>query len=138
MSDAAQNEIRAIGNLLLKTAEIAEQASITGIFEDGARRGVQQYNASVTRLETLGVVPAGFFLPLPDTAGLGEAGIACAQLAAYIGATPIESKANSQGPKYAVLNAPQGGLSPEEKQELQDIREILRQLTSKKDERAGS
>jgi hypothetical protein len=134
MSDVPQNEIKSIGNLLARTAEIAEQASITGIFEDGARRCVQQYNASVVHLESLSAIPKGFFLPLPDTAGFGEAGVACAQLAAYLGVASIESKGGSNGPKYTVMNAPQGGLSREEQQELKDIREILRTLTSKKDE----
>lgn len=138
MSDAAQNEIKAIGNLLTRTAEIAEQATLTGVFEDGARRCVQQYNASVARLETLEAIPQGFFLPLVDTAGFGEAGIACAQLAAYIGVTSAESNATG-GVRYAVLNAPQGGLSKEEQQELKDIREILRKLTAKTEENdAGS
>lgn len=138
MSDTTQNEIKGIGNLLARTAELAEQATITGIFEDGARRCVQQYNASVAHLEALGAVPPGFFMPLSDTAGFGEAGIACAQLAAYIGAAPAESRsqASAGGPKYTVLNAPQGGLSSEERQELQDIREILRTLTDR-DKKAG-
>lgn len=138
MCDVLQNEIKSIGNLLAKTAEIAEQAGITGAFEDGARRCVQQYNASVAHLEALAAIPKGFFQPLPDTAGFGEAGIACAQLAAYIGAVSTESEAVYHGPKYNILNAPQGGLSREEQQELQDMREILRKLTNKKDEGSNS
>ena len=138
MSDVAQNEIKSIGNLLARTAEIAEHAGITGTFEDGARRCVQQYNASVAHLETLAAIPKGFFQPLPDTAGFGETGIACVQLAAYIGADSAESGAGTHGSNYNIAHTHQSGLSKEEKQELQDIREILRHLTNKKDEGSNS
>src|SRR5882724_3472379 len=134
MSDVAQNEIKSIGNLLARTAEIAEHAGITGTFEDGACRCVQQYNASVAHLEALAAVPKGFFQPLPDSAGFGEAGIACAQLAAYIGAVSAENGAGNHGSNYNIAHTHQAGLSKEEQQELQDIREILRKLTNKNDE----
>jgi len=138
MSDEQQNELMRIGNLLARTAEIAEQAGITGTYEDGARRCVQQFNASVARLETLGAVPAGFFPLLPDTAGFGEAGIPCAQLAAYIGASSPETGAVYHGPKYNVHHhthqAANEGLSREEQQELQELREMLGHRSQKKDD----
>ncbi|MCW3094429.1 MAG: hypothetical protein JWL77_47 [Chthonomonadaceae bacterium] len=137
MSDTQQNEIKNIGNLLATTAEIAEQAGITGMYEDGARRCVQQYNASVKRLEELTAIPPGFFSPVPAEAGFGEVGIACAQLAAYLGAKSPESGAVYHGSKYHVLHNHNEGLSQEEQQELREIREMLRHLSNKKDERSN-
>ena len=138
MSDEQQNELMRIGNMLARTAEIAEQAGITGTYEGGARCCVQQYNASVARLEILGVVPTGFFLPLPDTAGFGEAGVASAQLAAYIGVGSPESGVVYHGPKYNVHHhthqVADEGLSKEEQQELQELREILGHVPKKKDD----
>jgi hypothetical protein len=131
MSEAQQNEIKNIGNLMARTAEIAEQAGITGIYEGGARRCVQQYNASVARLETLAAIPTTFFSPLPDTAGFGEVGVACAQLAAYIGASSPETGAVYHGPKYNVHHIGKEGFSKEELQELQELREMLTQRSNK-------
>jgi len=132
MSDGQPNEVKSIGNLLARTAELAEQAGLTGAYEDGAKRCVQQYNVSVTRLETLEAIPSGFFLPLAEDAGFGEVGVACAQLASYLGASAPESGAVYHGPKYAVNhNHKGGGLSQEERQELLEIRELLRQHSAK-------
>lgn len=136
MSEVSQNEVKSISKLLTKTAEIAEQASITGVFGDGARRCIQQYNASVARLETLASIPPGFFLPLAETASLGEAGIACAQLAAYLGADS-DSEGGNRAPKF-IIGSTQSGRSKEEQQELKDIREILQKLTDKKDQGSNS
>jgi hypothetical protein len=130
MSEMQQNEIKSIGNLMARTAEIAEQAGITGIYEDGAKRCVQQFNASVERLEALKAVPAGFFPPLPDEADFGEVGVACAQLAAYIGSTSPDSDAVYHGSKYTVSHTYNGSLSTEELQELRELRELLRQRLS--------
>lgn len=132
MTDAQQNEIKNIGNMLAKTAEAAEQAGITGIYEDGARRCVLQYNASVTRLEALEAVTVGFFQLLPEDASFGEVGIACAQLAAFLGATAPETGTVYHGAKYKVEH--KHGLSSEERQELREIRELLNHLMKNKAE----
>jgi len=131
MSDGQQNEVKSIGNLLARTAEMAEQAGITGAYEDGAKRCIQQFNVAVARLETLAAIPPGFFLPLPEGAGFGEVGIACAQLASYIGASAPESGAVYHGPKYAVNHNHNNEFSSEERRELQEMREILRQRSEK-------
>jgi len=134
MSDGQPNEVKSIGSLLARTAELAEQAGLTGAYEDGAKRCVQQYNASVARLETLAAVPPGFFLPLAENAGYGEVGIACAQLASYVGSgsgAASDGGATYHGPKYLVNHNHNSDLSKEERQELQEIKERLRQLTEK-------
>ncbi len=133
MSDTQhQDEIKNIGNLLAITAEVAEQAGLTGVYEGGARRCALQYNASVQRLETLGAIPTGFFQPLSEEAGFGEVGVACAQLASYLGVVSPESEAASHGTKYNILHHHHGSLSEEELQELRDLRDMLRQHLSSK------
>ncbi len=114
MSDTEQKEVKAISRLLAKTAELAEQASLTGSFEDGAERCVHQYNVAVAQLEKLGAAPTGFFLPLPADAGYGSIGIACAQLASYIGEEPIDGGVSYHGPKYNILNNKGSGMAQED------------------------
>jgi len=126
MNETQQNEIKSIGNLLAQTAEIAEQAGVTGLYEGGAKRCIQQYNASVTRLEALAAITVGFFQPLSEEASYGEVGVACAQLASYLGATAPEGDAVYHGAKYSVHHVHNGSLSAEEMQELRDLRELLR------------
>ena len=83
--NGAQNkEIRRIRRLLIKTAEMAEGASLTGSLKQGGRAAVQQYNRALQYLEQVGEVPAGLFSQLPEDASLDEAGIAAMQLAGYL------------------------------------------------------
>ena len=126
MSDINLKEVKAIARLLAKTAELAEQASLTGSYEDGTEQCVQQYNISVTRLEQLEAVPQGFFPPLVSGAGYGAIGVACAQLASYIDEeSGNDNKTTYHGPKFNILNQNAPSLSREEMEELKALRELL-------------
>ncbi len=126
LNEAQQNEINSMGRMLSKIAELAEQAGLTGCFENGAGRCAVQYNSAVTRLEQIGAIPPSFFATLPTDAGFGEVGVASAQLASYIDASaPQADKATYHGPKYNIMNH-NSKMSDEEKQELRELRDLLR------------
>lgn len=128
MSDTQTAEIKAISRLLSTTAELAEQATLTGGYEDGKPRCIHQYNVAVAQLEVLGAIPKGFFLPLPEEAGFGSIGVACAQLASYIGKDVESGGSTYHGPKYNILNQHEAKdkVSHEELQELRELRDMLR------------
>ncbi len=125
--EANEKETKSIARLLAKTTELAEQTGLTGCYENGAGRCVWQYNASVSRLEELGAIPKGFFLPLPSDASFGEVGVASAQLGSYIDADAggQETGVTYKGPKYNILNQ-YGGVSEEERKELAELQALLR------------
>jgi len=134
MSDTDQKEVKAISRLLVKTADLAEQASLTGSFEDGMGRCIHQYNVAVIQLERLGAVPTGFFLPLPESAGYGSIGIACAQIASYIGEEAVDAGVSYHGPKYNIMNNKGGGMATEQLEELKALRELLHHQHSERRE----
>lgn len=127
MSENQKPEVKAISRLLSKTAELAENASLTGGFEDGTARCVHQFNIAVAQLEVLEAIPKGFFAPLSEDAGYGSIGVACSQLASYIGEEQLaDGGATYHGPKYNVMHHNDSSISKEDLQELRELKEMLR------------
>lgn len=120
------DQIKKIGRMLSRIAEIAVQVSLTGSLEKGVEVSLQQYNASVQLLEQLGAVPAGFFLPLAADTGFDAVGVACAQLASYLGGDSEEGAVAGMGhqigPKYIIEQHNQAQFTPNE---LAELRELL-------------
>ncbi len=81
---AQEKEIKRMVRLLESTAKIAENASLTGILEQGQKASVRQYNAILERLEEEEEIPGVLFPPLEEDASFDEVGVACKQLAAYL------------------------------------------------------
>lgn len=118
-------EIRQIGRLLGRTAELAREVSMTGSLERGARRAAQQFNLAVSRLEELGALPLAFFPRLSEEAGMDEVGVASAQLAAYLGEP--DAAASREGAESTLF----GTLiinHPGDLKELEALRRLRRSL----------
>lgn len=87
-------------------------------------RCIHQHNVAVMQLERLEAVPAGFFLPLPESAGYGSIGIACAQIASYIGEETVDSGVSYHGPKYNIVSKG-SGMATEQLEDIKALRELL-------------
>ncbi|HIE26094.1 TPA: hypothetical protein EYP66_02280 [Candidatus Poribacteria bacterium] len=81
---ADEKEIRRMIRLLESTAKIAQDASMTGMLEEGNKASVRQYNAILDRLRETEEIPDVLFPPLEEDAPFDEVGVACKQLAAYL------------------------------------------------------
>ncbi len=129
-----EDQIKNISRMLSRIAEIAEQASLTGSLEKGVGVSLQQYNASVRLLEQLGAIPGGFFSSLVPDSTFDAVGVACAQLASYLGIGDVEtadqglhgSRYQHNGPKYQINNEAQFS-----SEEYTLLRQLLSQYLSK-------
>ena len=81
---ATRKELERIWRVLTNTVDLAKDASMTGALEGGSRRCIQQFNHILNWLVETALVPQDLFAPLEEGASLDDAGVACAQLAAYI------------------------------------------------------
>ncbi|MDA1192503.1 MAG: hypothetical protein O3A46_12575 [Candidatus Poribacteria bacterium] len=75
---------RGLYHLLKSAAEAAGHASLTGHLKSGAHVLAKVYDEAVGALTRGGVLPNALFGPMDMNASLGEIGMACSQLAAYI------------------------------------------------------
>lgn len=122
-------EVRRIRRMLLETARMAKEASLTRSLEKGARTSVLQYNHVLQHLEKLGAVPAGFFAALPEDATLDDVGIASAQVASYLEDDEDERPRERQhGHHSGNVNVSIGGLRDlKELKELKELGQIIRE-----------
>jgi hypothetical protein len=81
---AQEKETKRIIRLLESTAEIAQDASLTGMLQQGQKASFRQYNAILEYLRETEEIPDVLFPPLEENASFDEIGVACRQLAAYI------------------------------------------------------
>src|SRR5579859_3493684 len=127
-SRAQAEEIPRIRRLLSRIAEIAEQASLTGGFEQGVTTSVQHYNAALQRLQQLGVVSSDLFAPLAADSNFDVVGVASALLASYLDGEEEGANgpgaSNRPGHRYNVVRNVGSDLSGAE---LRDLRDLLRQ-----------
>jgi hypothetical protein len=77
-------ELRRIVRMLEKTGKMAEHATMTGSLSNGKGYAIRSYNAVVEHLASTMEIPPALFPLLPDSASLGDVGIASAQLAEYL------------------------------------------------------
>jgi hypothetical protein len=78
-------EIRGIIRMLKVTAGRAEDLVMTGGPIHGSAAGVRQYNAVLKRISNSTFANPELFIPLEEDASFVDLGIACEQLAAYLG-----------------------------------------------------
>ncbi len=117
---ASAAQISHMRRMLEKTTQIAEHASVSGSFKNGAGFAVQQYNSWLRSLEEMEAVPVGFFVTLPEDSCFDTVGVACAILASYLQGSE-EPAAPSQH-RYLIENHHHAQFSPEE---LVQLRELL-------------
>jgi hypothetical protein len=79
-------------SLLREMAGLAENASLTGSLEGGARQAIRRYNGLLTRFITTGAVPDGLFEPLSEAADYAQLGVESRLLAAF-----LEGDSNGNG-----------------------------------------
>ena len=121
-------EVRRIRRMLLETARMAKEASLTRSLEKGARTSVLQYNHVLQHLEKLGALPAGFFAPLPEDATLDDVGIASAQVASYLQEEDEERPRERHHGHHGNVNVSIGGLRDlKELKELKELGQIIRE-----------
>ena len=84
MEQERQNEIRGLLQILEQTAEIAEDAILTGVYKDAEERCISQFNKTLKRLTEIDAVPSDLFDALQENASYSEISIACHHLAAYL------------------------------------------------------
>jgi len=116
-------------------AETANQAALTGAFSAGGPTFVRQYNALLEHLRDLGVLTEKLFPPLEAEVHSGEAGLLCAQLAAYLeGELPQkeeerrrEREVPSVGDASPVINITGNTLSDLSLGNLRELGELIRQ-----------
>ena len=115
--------------MLLETARMAKEASLTRSLEKGGRTSVLQYNHVLQHLEKLGALPAGFFALLPEDATLDDVGIASAQVASYLQEDEEERPRDRQhGHHSGNVNVSIGGLRDlKELKELKELGQIIRE-----------
>lgn len=77
-------EVRRLRRLLKDIADLAQNASLTGSLQGGARTATRRYNTVVERLDTLGVTSPGLFTTLADDAPFDEIGVEATLLAGYL------------------------------------------------------
>jgi hypothetical protein len=77
-------EVRRLRRLLKDIAELAQNASLTGSLQGGARTAARRYNQVVARLEQLGVASPGLFAPLAENVSFDEIGVEATLLAGYL------------------------------------------------------
>jgi hypothetical protein len=87
-------ELRRIVRMLEKTARMAEHATLTGSLSNGKGYAIRSYNAVVEHLANSLQVPPTLFPLLPESASLGDVGIASAQLAEYLRVDLVDSSEN--------------------------------------------
>jgi hypothetical protein len=119
-------EIRGIIRMLKVTAGRAEDLVMTGGPIHGSAAGVRQYNAVLKRISNSTFADPELFIPLEEDASFADLGIACEQLAAYLGGITEAAE-----PGKAKKAAPQimGPVSIKvgDVGELGDLGEIIRQ-----------
>jgi hypothetical protein len=122
-----QKEIRRIYRIIENTAQMAKEATLTGMLKGGESRCIKQFNSALNRLIETGVVPGGLFEPLEGDASFSEIGVACHHLASYL-KDELEDespRAEPQEPKSVPLMGDSvivnlGG-------ELKELGEVIRQ-----------
>jgi len=118
---AAEKEIKRMIRLLKSTAEIAQDASLTGMLEQGQKTSTRQYNAILERLKETEEIPDVLFPPLEEDASFDEVGVACKQLVAYLKEDEEPEKTRTQkastGAHFKIVNA--GG-------DLKDLGQLIR------------
>jgi len=93
---AQEKEIKRMIRLLESTAKIAQDASMTGMLEQGQKASIRQYNAILDRLKETEEIPDVLFPPLEEDASFDEVGVACKQLVAYLQEEEEPAKARSR------------------------------------------
>ena len=93
--------IRKIRRLLHETKKIAENASLTGSLQGGAKIAIRQYNAILNHLQETGAIPEDLFQTLDeDECSFDELGVTVAMLDGYLEEDEDES---------TTMNAESGG-----------------------------
>ncbi|MBM3237834.1 hypothetical protein FJZ31_16215 [Candidatus Poribacteria bacterium] len=117
---AQEKEIKRMIRLLESTAKIAQDASMTGMLEQGKKASVRQYNAILDRLKETEEIPDVLFPPLEEDASCDEVGVACKQLVAYLQEEEEPTKARPGAPFLS------GGPIVNIKGDLKDLGELFR------------
>lgn len=120
-------EVRRIARMLNRTAELAEHSKLTGAAEVGGDFTVQEYNTTLAWLQARGVVPDGFFSPLPPGASWGAILAGSRQLAAYIEEDAEEQEAGEEHPGKGVFFAPHINI----RGDIPNIAELIREAIPK-------
>lgn len=95
-------ELKRIVRMLEKTAEMAQEAEITGNLAERSAAAVRSYNGIVRHLTGSGQASAALFPLLPDDASLTDVALSSAQLAEYLRAgLPEEEQVRESGPKIS-------------------------------------
>ena len=84
MNENRNSDIEGCVNVLREIADLCENASLAGSYSGGAGRVVLRYNTILADLRESGLVKAGMFDPLPESAGFGEIGVEARMLAAFV------------------------------------------------------
>lgn len=127
-----EKEIRKVIRMLRTMAETANHAALTGTFSAGGPTFLRQYNAVLEHLRDLGVLAEKLFPPLEAEVNSGEAGLLCAQLAAYLeGELPAKEEARREAPTVGdaspVINITGNTLSDLSLGNLRELGELIRQ-----------
>ena len=119
-----EKEIKRMIRLLESTAKIAQDASMTGMLEEGVKASVRQYNAILERLKETEEIPDALFPPLEGDASFDvsfdEVGVACKQLVAYL--QEEEEPAKARRPKGGDFHSPIINIGGD----LKDLGELIR------------
>ncbi len=125
-------EVRRLRRLLKDIAELAQNASLTGSLQGGARTAVRRYNQVVLRLEQLGLASPGLFAPLPDDVSFDEIGVEATLLAGYLkedeaptGAGHPSHGSHNQSAPFINIVGPLGGM--EGLNDLKDLGRVIRE-----------
>ena len=121
---AQEKEMKRMIRLLESIAKIAQDASLTGMLEEGQKASLKQYNAILAWLKEIEEIPDALFPPLEEDASFGvsfdEIGVACKQLVAYLKEEEEPAKAR---PREA---APFGGNIIQIGDDLKDLGKLIR------------
>ena len=138
--------VRKIRRLLHETKKIAENASLTGSLNGGAKIAVRQYNAIRNHLQDMGVIPDELFQELDeDDTNFDELGVTVAMLDGYLeededdsGGDPesedSERRSGRRNPRGAEHHnwrqwaSSWGGIDPDEIKELKELGKMIRKM----------
>ncbi len=120
-------ELQRIVRMLDKTAEMAQDAELTGNMGDRSAAATRTFNATLKHLADTGEVSVAIFAPLPEDASMTDVGLSSAQLAEYLRAgLPEEAQAPAKSPLVS-RNLTIGNLNLGGGGDKDDISEMIRE-----------